>query len=320
MAGHHTSEANPGSFNPYLEGMSYPGQYGLYPHHFSKLRGPHDLNYGDYPTKPQQAVPTYKWMQVKRNVPKPGEFPNWVVCFGKYQWDIEKHSCVWMTRCDRNLTSSIWRECFVAKMPPQQTNFPWNSEEEKNSDILETMSLIGWIYDWGAWGQSCLGSGQKCLEAAAIPRSGHSLDCLMRRSKAPSPIKQFPESRRFEYWLGGPRARRHTRLRVIIHSEVGTRLRVQHLNSASNKQTLLFHHSKSSDVVLVLLSGMSSWCDIVMINSKNSVIWWSDGLVAMRILVLFIWFGISRSAVVGRAGQTHHIIITSGAPMDRIRK
>ena len=73
MAGHHTSEANPGSFNPYLEGMSYPGQYGLYPHHFSKLRGPHDLNYGDYPTKPQQAVPTYKWMQVKRNVPKPGK-------------------------------------------------------------------------------------------------------------------------------------------------------------------------------------------------------------------------------------------------------
>ena len=73
MAGHHTSEANPGSFNPYLEGMSYPSQYGLYPHHFSKLRGPHDLNYGDYPTKPQQAVPTYKWMQVKRNVPKPGK-------------------------------------------------------------------------------------------------------------------------------------------------------------------------------------------------------------------------------------------------------
>jgi len=65
------------SFNPYLEGaMTYPGQYhGLYPHHFSKLRagGPHDLNaYGDYPAKPQQAVPTYKWMQVKRNVPKPG--------------------------------------------------------------------------------------------------------------------------------------------------------------------------------------------------------------------------------------------------------
>ena len=39
----------------------------------SKLRSPHDLNaYGDYPAKPQQAVPTYKWMQVKRNVPKPG--------------------------------------------------------------------------------------------------------------------------------------------------------------------------------------------------------------------------------------------------------
>ena len=76
--GHHgdSSVSQPGSFNPYLEGMSYPGQaYGLYPHHFSKLRGPHDLNgaYGDYPAKPQQAVPTYKWMQVKRNVPKPGK-------------------------------------------------------------------------------------------------------------------------------------------------------------------------------------------------------------------------------------------------------
>jgi len=78
--GHHgdSSISQPGSFNPYLEGMSYPGQaYGLYPHHFSKLRGPHDLNgaYGDYPTKPQQAVPTYKWMQVKRNVPKPAPKP-----------------------------------------------------------------------------------------------------------------------------------------------------------------------------------------------------------------------------------------------------
>ena len=56
----------------------YPGSvpgYGLYGHHFSKLRGPHDLNgaYSDYPSKPQQAVPTYKWMQVKRNVPKPGK-------------------------------------------------------------------------------------------------------------------------------------------------------------------------------------------------------------------------------------------------------
>ena len=76
--GHHDSSlSQPGSFNPYLESMSYPGQaaYGLaYGHHFSKLRGPHDLNgaYGDYPSKPQQAVPTYKWMQVKRNVPKPG--------------------------------------------------------------------------------------------------------------------------------------------------------------------------------------------------------------------------------------------------------
>ena len=77
MQGHHEtalSSQSPASFNPYLDSMSgYPGQYGIYPHHFSKLRGPHDLNaYGDYPSKPQQAVPTYKWMQVKRNVPKPG--------------------------------------------------------------------------------------------------------------------------------------------------------------------------------------------------------------------------------------------------------
>ena len=123
---------------------------------------------------------------------------------------------------------------------------------------LETMSLIGRIYDWGAWGQSCLGSGQKCLEAAAIPRSGHSLDCLMRRSKAPSPIKQFPESRRFEYWLGGPRASRHRRLRVIIHSEVGTRLPVQHLNSASNKQT----HCLSTSPRVLMLGGRQA-CALV---------------------------------------------------------
>lgn len=78
--GHHSdsaiSQSTPTSFNhPYLDGMSYPAQYpGLYPHHFSKLRGPHDINgaYGsDYTSKPAQAVPTYKWMQVKRNVPKP---------------------------------------------------------------------------------------------------------------------------------------------------------------------------------------------------------------------------------------------------------
>ena len=74
--GHHDSSlSQPGSFNPYLEGMSYPGYHGLYQQHFGKLRGPHDLNgaYGDYPSKPQQQVPTYKWMQVKRNVPKPGK-------------------------------------------------------------------------------------------------------------------------------------------------------------------------------------------------------------------------------------------------------
>ena len=80
--GHHDSSiSQPGSFNPYLEGMSYPaGGYGLYPHHFSKLRGPHDLNGAyDYPSKPQQAVPTYKWMQVKRNVPKPGRRDQWLL-------------------------------------------------------------------------------------------------------------------------------------------------------------------------------------------------------------------------------------------------
>ena len=59
---------------------SVPGYHGLYGHHFSKLRGPHDLNgaYSDYPSKPQQAVPTYKWMQVKRNVPKPGKRTSFV--------------------------------------------------------------------------------------------------------------------------------------------------------------------------------------------------------------------------------------------------
>ena len=93
--GHHSdgSISQPGSFNPYLEGMSYPGQaYGLYPHHFGKLRGPHDLNgaYGDYPSKPQQAVPTYKWMQVKRNVPKPGKINHTYYFYPAHEAGIEK--------------------------------------------------------------------------------------------------------------------------------------------------------------------------------------------------------------------------------------
>lgn len=91
--GHHDSSiSQPGSFNPYLEGMSYPGGgYGLYPHHFSKLRGPHDLNgaYADYPSKPQQAVPTYKWMQVKRNVPKPGRRDQWLLVSSVFSRNLD---------------------------------------------------------------------------------------------------------------------------------------------------------------------------------------------------------------------------------------
>ena len=105
MAGHHTSEANPGSFNPYLEGMSYPGQYGLYPHHFSKLRGPHDLNYGDYPTKPQQAVPTYKWMQVKRNVPKPGKIEPYVPPNFKVRRPMPTRQSAQLCECRPDLTA-----------------------------------------------------------------------------------------------------------------------------------------------------------------------------------------------------------------------
>lgn len=64
----------------------YPSIYGQHhPHSLSKIRG-HDFGGSNYPnaadfasaaaavSKPAQpAVPTYKWMQVKRNVPKPGE-------------------------------------------------------------------------------------------------------------------------------------------------------------------------------------------------------------------------------------------------------
>lgn len=61
----------PGAYPGYLDPS---GQYrtvsmGLYPHH-----DPVSMMGGGLPhQQPQQNVPTYKWMQVKRNVPKPGE-------------------------------------------------------------------------------------------------------------------------------------------------------------------------------------------------------------------------------------------------------
>ena len=81
-------------FSAYLENSSaavaayaqsqYPSIYGQHHGHALKsIRGPHphDFNPSSYPaefaaaaavSKPAPAVPTYKWMQVKRNVPKPG--------------------------------------------------------------------------------------------------------------------------------------------------------------------------------------------------------------------------------------------------------
>ena len=36
----------------------------------------HDFGYShDFSPKASPAIPTYKWMQVKRNVPKPGKVP-----------------------------------------------------------------------------------------------------------------------------------------------------------------------------------------------------------------------------------------------------
>ena len=73
----------PGSFSAYLDnsGMSpYASQYpGLYGHHaaIKSMRAGHDFSPPSYPheftSKPSPSVPTYKWMQVKRNVPKPGK-------------------------------------------------------------------------------------------------------------------------------------------------------------------------------------------------------------------------------------------------------
>jgi hypothetical protein len=60
----------------------YPSIYGQHPHSLKSIRGSHDFNHSSYPAdfaaaaaaaKPSPAVPTYKWMQVKRNVPKPGK-------------------------------------------------------------------------------------------------------------------------------------------------------------------------------------------------------------------------------------------------------
>ena len=83
-----------GGFSAYLDNPSaaaaayaqsqYPSIYGQHhPHSLKSItRGsPHEFSPSSYPadfaaaaavSKPAPAVPTYKWMQVKRNVPKPG--------------------------------------------------------------------------------------------------------------------------------------------------------------------------------------------------------------------------------------------------------
>ena len=85
-----------GGFSAYLDNSTaaaaayaqsqYPSIYGQHPHAHSlkSIRGSagvHDFSPSSYPadfaaaaavSKPSPAVPTYKWMQVKRNVPKPG--------------------------------------------------------------------------------------------------------------------------------------------------------------------------------------------------------------------------------------------------------
>ena len=68
-----TSPAAP--FSAYLDN---PGQYPTTGHHYSlyhqpKIRTAHDYS-ASYPHVPKSSatIPTYKWMQVKRNVPKPG--------------------------------------------------------------------------------------------------------------------------------------------------------------------------------------------------------------------------------------------------------
>ena len=76
------SQANPcppGGYPGYLDATA---QYrhvsmGLYSHHDAAVRECGMAMMGNGPPlphqQPQQNVPTYKWMQVKRNVPKPGK-------------------------------------------------------------------------------------------------------------------------------------------------------------------------------------------------------------------------------------------------------
>ena len=86
-----------GGFSAYLDNSTaaaaayaqsqYSGIYGQHHPHslksISRGAGVHDFSPSSYPadfaaaaavSKPSPAVPTYKWMQVKRNVPKPGRF------------------------------------------------------------------------------------------------------------------------------------------------------------------------------------------------------------------------------------------------------
>ena len=74
-----TNPCPPGTYPGYLDPAA---QYrhvsmGLYPHHDAVRECGMAMMGGGPPLphqQPQQNVPTYKWMQVKRNVPKPGEF------------------------------------------------------------------------------------------------------------------------------------------------------------------------------------------------------------------------------------------------------
>ena len=88
------SGAGHGGFSAYLDNSAVAAAaysqspYSIYGQHHpahslhKSIRG-HDFGGSSYPAefasaaaaaaKPAPAVPTYKWMQVKRNVPKPGE-------------------------------------------------------------------------------------------------------------------------------------------------------------------------------------------------------------------------------------------------------
>lgn len=75
------AQPNPCAPAPYAGYLDHAAQYrhvsmGLYPHH-DAVRECGMAMMGTAPPlphqQPQQTVPTYKWMQVKRNVPKPGK-------------------------------------------------------------------------------------------------------------------------------------------------------------------------------------------------------------------------------------------------------